>query len=185
MQIVSYNNPEEKSGSDFKQFFNNELRKILWSEMRMQELTPFLIKQSLSEDLVKELSLFFLRMEKEIIELEEVFSLLELRMEEMECDITKGFFDAAMLTSCTTRGKVRDAAIVLIIQKVISFQVVSLRTISMYLRRMKMPDAAQIVEGILAEKKKSDKALYNLSAYINYASMSPQIYKQEILEAEY
>ncbi len=184
MQIVSYNYPELQQGTDFHQFFNDELRKTLWCELMLKEMTPFLIKQAMSEDLSKALSMFFLHVENEIDQLEEVFSLLELRMEEKECEITKGVFDTVCLTSCTIRGKVRDAAILSIIQKVLSFQVVTYKTLSMYLRRMKKTGAAVLIDDILSEKKKFESNFYNQSIYINYAAMFAADYKEELLAEE-
>ncbi len=184
MHVINFNNPDQKTAADFHHFFNDELGKILWCELIVREMMPFLIKHCQSEELIRMLSIFFLDTERQIAQLEEVFSLLELELEEKECDIMKGMIDSIWLVSCSTRSKVRDAAILMIVQRIIGHQVISYRTLSVYLRRMKKPKAVYIVEETLSEKKNADTKFHNLSIYVNYAAMFSDSYKEGIVKAE-
>lgn len=102
--------------------------------------------------------------EEQVTRLEEVFASIELKAEAKKCEAMAGLIkEAEEMMESTTKGVVRDAAIISAAQKVEHYEIASYGTLCAFAKTLGHNEAAALLEETLNEEKDADSNLTALA----------------------
>ncbi len=151
--------------SDFHTFFVDALKDIYWAELHLKKGLTKMCKASTTEQLSSAFSKHYDEGDRQITELETVFSLLGEKPEAKRCEAMAGLLEEVeSIISDTKRNSfVRDAGLILAAQKVEHYEIATYGTLYALAAYLPEKKVQKVLGTILAEEKKTDVALTKLA----------------------
>ncbi|WP_295732512.1 ferritin-like domain-containing protein [uncultured Muribaculum sp.] len=152
---------DNNSGSEFREFFIDELKDILWAEKALLKALPKMRKASTGKELADSFDAHLSETEEQISILEQVFELMGEKPKTKKCDAMEGLIsETESIISDTEKGTaIRDAGLILAAQKVEHYEIATYGTLAAFADAMQEPKIAKLLRSILRDEKKSDKTL--------------------------
>lgn len=155
----------EASGEEFRDFFVDELKDILWAEKALLKALPKMGKAATGKELAASFEIHLKETEGQISTLEQVFELMGEKPKTKKCDAMEGLIsETESIIADTDKGSaIRDAGLILAAQKVEHYEIATYGTLAALADAMKEPKVAKLLRSILKDEKKSDKDLTALA----------------------
>ncbi len=152
-------------GKEFREFFIDELKDILWAEKALLKALPKMGKAATGKELAASFDEYLKETETQITVIEKVFGIMEAKAATKKCDAMEGLLsEADSIISDTDKGSsIRDAGLILAAQKVKHYEIATYGTLAAFADAMDRPDVAKELRSILRDEKKSDKELTALA----------------------
>lgn len=156
---------EKKSGEEFREFFIDELKDILWAEKALLKALPKMRKAATGKELAASFDEHLAETETQISTLEQVFELMGEKPKTKKCDAMEGLIsEAESIISDTEKGTaIRDAGLILAAQKVEHYEIATYGTLAAFADAMEEKKVAKLLRSILRDEKDSDKKLTALA----------------------
>lgn len=156
---------KEKPGKEFREFFVDELKDILWAEKALLKALPKMGKAATGKKLAASFDTHKAETEEQISVVEQVFELMVEKPATKKCDAMEGLIsEAESIISDTEKGSaIRDAGLILAAQKVEHYEIATYGTLAAFAAAMQEPKVADLLRSILRDEKKSDKTLTSLA----------------------
>ncbi len=153
--------------------FVNELKDIYWAENALTKAIPAMIQNASSEELVEALTNHLVETKAHVSRLEEVFSLVNEKVEAKKCEAMAGLVkEAEEIMKSAERGFVRDAGIIMAAQKVEHYEIATYGTLYSFAKTLGEDDAADLLQETLGEEVGADIHLTEIAeAFINVEAM--------------
>lgn len=152
-------------GQEFREFFIDELKDILWAEKALLKALPKMQKAATGKELAASFETHLSETENQIATLEQVFELMGEKPKTKKCDAMEGLIsEAESIISDTEKGTaIRDAGLILAAQKVEHYEIATYGTLAAFADAMQEPKVAKLLRFTLRDEKKSDKTLTALA----------------------
>lgn len=149
------------AGEEFRKFFIDELKDILWAEKALLKALPKMQKAATGKELAASFEAHLSETEEQISTLEQVFELMGEKPKTKKCDAMEGLIsETESIISDTDRGTaIRDAGLILAAQKVEHYEIATYGTLAALADAMQEPKVAKLLRSILRDEKDSDKKL--------------------------
>ena len=156
---------KEKPGKEFREFFVDELKDILWAEKALLKALPKMSKAATGKKLAASFDTHKTETEEQISVVEQVFELMGEKPATKKCDAMEGLIsETESIISDTEKGStIRDAGLILAAQKVEHYEIATYGTLAAFADAMQEPKVADLLRSILRDEKKSDKTLTSLA----------------------
>ena len=128
----------DKTGEEFREFFIDELKDILWAEKALLKALPKMRKAATGKELAALIDAHLSETENQISTVEQVFELMG--------ETKKG-------------SAIRDAGLILAAQKVEHYEIATYGTLAAFAEAMQETKITKLLRSILRDEKKSDKTL--------------------------
>ncbi len=147
--------------SEFHNFFVEQLKDIYWAEKHLKKGLQKMRRAATSPRLTAAFEKHYGEGDKQIADLETIFSLLGEKPEAKRCEAMAGLLQEAeeMITDTQRNSFVRDAGLILAAQKVEHYEIATygtLRALAAYLPEKRVQ---KMLEKTLAAEKKTDELL--------------------------
>lgn len=155
----------KKSGEEFREFFIDELKDILWAEKALLKALPKMKKAATGKELAASFDTHLSETESQISTLEQVFELMGEKPKTKKCDAMEGLIsETDSIISDTDKGTaIRDAGLILAAQKVEHYEIATYGTLAAFADAMNETKVAKLLRSILKDEKDSDKKLTALA----------------------
>ena len=155
----------KKPGKEFREFFVDELKDILWAEKALLKALPKMQKAATGKELAASFESHLTETEGQISTLEQVFELMDEKPKTKKCDAMEGLIsETESIISDTEKGSaIRDAGLILAAQKVEHYEIATYGTLAALADAMREPKVAKLLRSILRDEKNSDKKLTSLA----------------------
>lgn len=152
---------DKKSGEEFRDFFIDELKDILWAERALLKALPKMRKAATGKELAASFDSHLAETEAQISTLEQVFDLMGEKPKTKKCDAMEGLIsETESIIADTEKGSaIRDAGLILAAQKVEHYEIATYGTLAAFADAMQEAKVAKLLRSILRDEKKSDKKL--------------------------
>ena len=152
---------DQKSGTEFREFFIDELKDILWAEKALLKALPKMRKAATGKELAASFESHLSETENQISTLEQVFDMMGEKPKTKKCDAMEGLLsEAESIISDTEKGSaIRDAGLILAAQKVEHYEIATYGTLAAFADAMQEAKVAKLLRSVLRDEKKSDKML--------------------------
>lgn len=152
---------DQKGGTEFREFFIDELKDILWAEKALLKALPKMRKAATGKELAASFESHLSETENQISTLEQVFDMMGEKPKTKKCDAMEGLLsEAESIISDTEKGSaIRDAGLILAAQKVEHYEIATYGTLAAFADAMQEAKVAKLLRSILRYEKKSDKML--------------------------
>ena len=152
---------DKKSGEEFRDFFIDELKDILWAEKALLKALPKMRKAATGKELAASFNSHLAETEAQISTIEQVFELMGEKPKTKKCDAMDGLIsDTENIIADTEKGSaIRDAGLILAAQKVEHYEIATYGTLAAFADAMEEAKVAKLLRSILRDEKKSDKKL--------------------------
>ena len=152
---------DQKGGTEFREFFIDELNHILWAEKALLKALPKMRKAATGKELAASFESHLSETENQISTLEQVFDMMGEKPKTKKCDAMEGLLsEAESIISDTEKGSaIRDAGLILAAQKVEHYEIATYGTLAAFADAMQEAKVAKLLRSILRDEKKSDKML--------------------------
>ncbi len=152
---------DKKSGEEFRDFFIDELKDILWAERALLKALPKMRKAATGKELAASFDSHLAETEAQISTLEQVFDLMGEKPKTKKCDAMEGLIsETESIIADTEKGSaIRDAGLILAAQKVEHYEIATYGTLAAFADAMEEAKVAKLLRSILRDEKKSDKKL--------------------------
>ena len=156
---------DKKSGEEFRDFFIDELKDILWAERALLKALPKMRKAATGKELAASFDSHLAETEAQISTLEQVFDLMGEKPKTKKCDAMEGLIsETESIIADTEKGSaIRDAGLILAAQKVEHYEIATYGTLAAFADAMQEAKVAKLLRSILRDEKKSDKKLTTLA----------------------
>ena len=156
---------DKKSGEEFRDFFIDELKDILWAEKALLKALPKMRKAATGKELAASFDSHLAETEAQISTLEQVFDLMGEKPKTKKCDAMEGLIsETESIIADTEKGSaIRDAGLILAAQKVEHYEIATYGTLAAFADAMQEAKVAKLLRSILRDEKKSDKKLTTLA----------------------
>ena len=156
---------KKKSGEEFRDFFIDELKDILWAERALLKALPKMRKAATGKELAASFDSHLAETEAQISTLEQVFDLMGEKPKTKKCDAMEGLIsETESIIADTEKGSaIRDAGLILAAQKVEHYEIATYGTLAAFADAMQEAKVAKLLRSILRDEKKSDKKLTTLA----------------------
>lgn len=155
----------KESGTEFREFFIEELKDILWAEKALLKALPKMRKTASGKELAASFDAHLSETEEQISTLEQVFELMGEKPKTKKCDAMEGLIsETESIISDTEKGTaIRDAGLILAAQKVEHYEIATYGTLAALADAMQEAKVAKLLRSILRDEKDSDKKLTALA----------------------
>lgn len=152
---------DQKGGTEFREFFIDELKDILWAEKALLKALHKMRKAATGKELAASFESHLSETENQISTLEQVFDMMGEKPKTKKCDAMEGLLsEAESIISDTEKGSaIRDAGLILAAQKVEHYEIATYGTLAAFADAMQEAKVAKLLRSILRDEKKSDKML--------------------------
>ena len=152
---------DQKDGTEFREFFIDELKDILWAEKALLKALPKMRKAATGKELAASFESHLSETENQISTLEQVFDMMGEKPKTKKCDAMEGLLsETESIISDTEKGSaIRDAGLILAAQKVEHYEIATYGTLAAFADAMQEAKVAKLLRSILRDEKKSDKML--------------------------
>jgi len=161
---------QKMNGSEFKEFFIDELKDIYWAEKHLAEALPKMKKASTSDQLAEAFEKHTKETKQHIQIVEQVFGLFDEEPEEKKCEAMEGLLaEANTIIDDTEKDTfTRDAGLILAAQKVEHYEIATYGTLRIFAGYLENNEAVKMLEQILANEKETDVSLTKIAeSYVN------------------
>jgi ferritin-like metal-binding protein YciE len=174
-----------KSGNDvatgLRELFEAQLKDIYWAEKALTKALPKMAKKASTEELQDALQDHLTVTEEQIVRLEQVFQLMEIKPQAKKCEAMAGLIkEAEEIMSETESGVVRDAGIISAGQKVEHYEIATYGTLCAFAKTLGEFESADLLEQTLNEEKEADVTLSGIAE----SSINIEAAEMEMSEAE-
>ena len=153
---------EEAEG--LKRLFINELKVIYWCEKVLVKSIPRISKKATDPDLVQALKNHLSETNDEMKRLENIFDSISIKpLIKKSSTMADMIEEAEAMISEAEKGPMRDACIILAIQKIEHYEIATYGTLLSFANRLKLPEAVDLLKKSLDEEKNADKALTDIA----------------------
>ena len=151
----------DKTGEEFREFFIDELKDILWAEKALLKALPKMRKAATGKELAALIDAHLSETENQISTVEQVFELMGEKPKTKKCDAMDGLLsETESIISDTKKGSaIRDAGLILAAQKVEHYEIATYGTLAAFAEAMQETKITKLLRSILRDEKKSDKTL--------------------------
>ena len=163
-------NNKEMENSNFKEFFVDELKDILWAEQHLEKALPKMQTAATSEELASAFEKHTKETEEHIKKVENAFEILGEKAEAKKCDAMDGLLkEADSIISDTEKDTfTRDAGLILAAQKVEHYEIATYGTLRILAKYLKNKEVEKLLSNILQNEKDTDVSLTELAeSYVN------------------
>ena len=152
---------DQKDGTEFREFFIDELKDILWAEKALLKALPKMRKAATGKELAASFESHLSETENQISTLEQVFDMMGEKPNTKKCDAMEGLLsETESIMSDPEKGSaIRDAGLILAAQKVEHYEIATYGTLAAFADAMQEAKVAKLLRSILRDEKKSDKML--------------------------
>lgn len=149
---------DQKGGTEFREFFIDELKDILWAEKALLKALPKMRKAATGKELAASFESHLSETENQISTLEQVFDMMGEKPKTKKCDAMEGLLsETESIISDTEKGSaIRDAGLILAAQKVEHYEIATYGTLAAFADAMQEAKVAKLLRSILRGEKKSD-----------------------------
>ncbi len=152
--------PRTQQATDLRELFTDSLKDIYWAENALTKALPKMIKQASSADLVNALTDHLAVTEEQVTRLEQVFGLLNEKVQAKKCDAMEGLIkEGEEIMQSTAEGMVRDAGIIAAGQKVEHYEIATYGTLCAFAKILGENESAELLLLSLNEEKDADDKL--------------------------
>lgn len=156
--------PKSDTAHGLRDLFVYELKNIYWAEKALAKAIPKMIKNTTSAELIDALTGHLKETIGHVARLEHVFSSLGEKAEAIKCDAMIGLVnEAEEIMMETEKGEVRDAGIILSIQKIEHYEIAAYGTLCSFGKTLNEHDAVDLLEDTLNEEKGIDIELSEIA----------------------
>lgn len=147
--------------SEFHQFFVDELKDIYWAEKHLAKALPKMKKAATSLELGAAFEKHTEETNNHVATLEQVFQLLEEKVQGKKCDAMEGLLKEAdgVIEDTESGTLIRDAGLILAAQKVEHYEIATYGTLVVFAQNMGHNDVAELLQFTLDNEKATDVAL--------------------------
>jgi len=156
--------------SEFHEFFVDELKDIYWAEKHLVKALPKMKKAATSPELAAAFDKHTEETNSHIATLEQVFQLLDEKVQAKKCDAMEGLLkEADSIIEDTDAGTlIRDAGLILAAQKVEHYEIATYGTLVVFAQNMGHNDVAELLQLTLDNEKATDVALTEVAeSFVN------------------
>lgn len=152
---------KDKQGTEFREFFIDELKDILWAEKALLKAMPKLRKAATGKELAASFDEQTKGTQAQIEVIEQVFDAMGEKPATKKCDAMEGLLaEAESIIEDTDKGTaIRDAGLILATQKCKHYEIATYGTLAALADAMAEKKVAKLLRTILTEQKDSDKEL--------------------------
>jgi ferritin-like metal-binding protein YciE len=152
-------------GSEFHEFFVDELKDIYWAEQHLVKALPKMKKAATSPELAAAFDKHTTETQTHIATLEKVFGLLDEKPAAKKCDAMAGLLEEANgIIEDTEKGTmIRDAGLILGAQKVEHYEIATYGGLRTLAATMGHQDVADLLQKTLDNEKETDEALRGIA----------------------
>ncbi|MFA6082894.1 DUF892 family protein [Mucilaginibacter sp.] len=161
----------QATDSKLKEFFVEQLKDMYWAEKKLLKTLPKLQKAATTPALKDAFGNHFWQTETHIGRLEEVFGMIEEKVDDTKCPAMAGIVDeGADIIDDTEEGTAqRDVGLIFAGQKAEHYEIATYGGLETLARIMGYPVAADLLAQTLAEEKEADLLLTQIAENgINY-----------------
>ena len=167
--------------SELMQLFLNELKAVYWAEHALVEALPNIIKNASSQELINVLTYHLTETAAQIGRLEEVFESIGKTISGVKCATIDGLLEDIETTLKDYRkGTMLDAGIILAVQKIEHYEVVSYGTLRQYAVTLGLDEAEALLEATLDEEKAANDRLTSIAV----ESVNIEASEKELMKAQ-
>lgn len=150
---------------DLFQLFVDELSDMYDSEKQIVRALPKLIKVASLPDLKEALTKHWNETENQVKRIEKIFSLLDLKLEEITCEAIEGLLkEADSLVEDKEKSATLDAAIISAAQKVEHYEIASYGTLRSFAKSLDLDsEIIELLQDTLDEEAAADKKLTRIA----------------------
>lgn len=154
----------EMQSSQLMSLFEEQLKKILWTEKISLKVIPRMIECASSEKLIIALTENLEETRRQITDLAKVFNLIDKKPTTKKCNAMAGLISNAteMMENCE-KGPKCDAGIISAAQKIEHYEIATYGTLRQFAETLSLDEAAEILEEIMNEEKAADKNLTSVA----------------------
>jgi ferritin-like metal-binding protein YciE len=146
--------------SQLMQLFKNELRDIFWAERALTTAIPKMIKNASSLELIVALTTHLEETNQHVERLQEVFAIIDERPFAKKCDAIEDLIEESFeIMESYEKGSMRDAGIILAIQKVEHYEIATYRSLCYFAQILGLNKAVPLLAATLHEEKLADEKL--------------------------
>lgn len=150
--------------SQLMKLFEMELKDIYWAEKALTKAIPKMIKNATSRELVAALENHLKETKAQVLRVEEVFGLIDMKPVAKKCDAMEGLIKEAeaIMEECEA-GAMCDAGIISAAQKVEHYEIASYGTLRQFAETLELSKVATLFEQTLDEEKAADEKLSDVA----------------------
>lgn len=150
---------------DLYQLFIDELADMYSSENQILESLPKLIKLASLPNLKEALSTHLQETKNQVSRIKEIFSILDLPLEDNTCEAMEGLLkEADEIVKKVSKSPTLDAAIISAAQKVEHYEIASYGTLRSFAKYLDLDGKViSLIEDTLEEEKGADKKLTKIA----------------------
>jgi ferritin-like metal-binding protein YciE len=150
--------------SQLMQLFEEGLKDLYWAEKALVKAIPKMIKNATSEELHEALTSHLEQTKEHVTRLEEIFSLIDVKVQAKKCDAMDGLIEEAsgIMEECE-EGSMRDAGIISAAQKVEHYEIASYGTLRQFAETMELTEVEKLLAITLQEEKEADLKLSDVA----------------------
>jgi len=155
--------------NEFRQFFLHELKHMYWGEKELVNILPNISKNAFATRLMDALKTHLKISKTHAQRLEQIFKKLGEAPDTETCQAMKGLIsEAEDLVDDTQEDLIRDAGIILAIQKICHFEIATYGTMVSFAKTMGQTEIAELLQKTLDEEKQTDQTLSDIAeAFVN------------------
>lgn len=166
---------DKMKGSEFREFFIDELKDIYWAEQHLAKALPKLEEASTSKQLSAAFQKHTKETEQQIKMVEQVFEMMGEKPEAKKCKAMEGLLKEAddIISDTEKDSYTRDAGLILAGQKVEHYEIATYGTLRILAGHMGEEKIKKVLSEILENEKETDVALTKVAEnYINERASS-------------
>jgi ferritin-like metal-binding protein YciE len=148
----------------FSELFEETLKDIYYAEKAILKALPKMAKKTSSRKLEAAFTKHMKETERQVERLDEVFELIGKKARGKDCPAIDGIIEEAQEAMKEAKDEtIRDAAMLAAAQAVEHYEISRYGTLVAWAEKMKMSDAAELLEATLEEEKITDEKLTELA----------------------
>jgi len=166
---------KKMGNSEFHNFFMDELKDIYWAEKHLVKALPKMQKASTSSQLATAFEKHIQDTRAHITTLEQVFELLNEKVQAKKCDAMEGLVEEAkkIIEDTSSGTLIRDAGLILAAQKVEHYEIATYGTLRTFAQNMGQNDIVKLLQQTLDNEKATDVALTKVAeSFVNEQAAS-------------
>ncbi|WP_276370984.1 ferritin-like domain-containing protein [Chryseolinea sp. H1M3-3] len=162
---------DDTTKSALQELFTDEIKDIYWAEKHLVKALPKMKKAASSEELKQAIETHLEETQGHVTRLEEVFTLLDEKVEAKKCDAMEGLVKEgeAIVEDTEDGSATRDVGIILASQKIEHYEIATYGGLTQLAKTLGLDDVADLLGETLSEEKKTDELLTEIAENnINY-----------------
>lgn len=168
---------DNNEANELRKLFENQLKELYWAEGIMIEMLNNIIIQVSSKDLIQVLQEHAAVTNGHQLRLGAIFNAIGLAVQAVPYEAVQCLIkEAENFINATSRGVVRDAGIIAVLQKIKHYEIACYGTIRAYAIALREEDVVVLLEKTLEEEKVADLLLSSIAeSHINIEAADREI----------